>query len=75
MGQMCIGCSPQLIEGICPDSAAGRQVAELAGVLREVFADNAAVNRLSWRDKAAAAIAKVREHDPSYVRNDDTANP
>jgi hypothetical protein len=30
----CIGCSPQLIEGICPDSKAGRTVAELVGALQ-----------------------------------------
>lgn len=59
MGKMCLGCSPQLIEGICPDSKAGRQVAELVGVLHEVFADHDAVNRLSWNDRAASAIAKI----------------
>ena len=59
MGKMCIGCSPQLIEGVCPDSMAGRIVAELVGALKEVFADHDAVNRLSWNDRAAAAIAKA----------------
>lgn len=59
MEEMCLGCSPQLIEGICPDSRAGRIVAELVGALKEVFADHAAVNRLSWNDRAAAAIAKI----------------
>ena len=59
MGKMCIGCSPQLIEGICPDSRAGKIVAELVGVLQEVFADRDAINRLSWVDRAAAAIAKT----------------
>lgn len=59
MGEMCIGCSPQLIEGICPDSQAGRMVAELVEALQEVFADHDAVNRLSWNDRAAAAIAKA----------------
>lgn len=59
MGEMCIGCSPQLIEGICPDSKAGMIVAELMGALKEVFADHDAVNRLSWNDRAAAAIAKT----------------
>ena len=59
MGGMCIGCSPQLIEGICPDSRAGRIVAELIEALKEVFADHDAVNRLSWNDRAAAAIANV----------------
>lgn len=34
MGKMCIGCSPQLIEGICPDSRAGMIVAELVGALQ-----------------------------------------
>ena len=33
MGEMCLGCSPQLIEGICPDSKAGRTVAELVEAL------------------------------------------
>lgn len=47
MGKMCLGCSPQLIEGICPNSKAGRTVAELVGALKEVFADHDAVNRLS----------------------------
>ena len=59
MGEMCLGCSPQLIEGICSDSKAGRTVAELVGALKEVFADHDAVNRLSWVDRAAAAIAKT----------------
>ena len=59
MGEMCIGCSPQLIEGICPDSKAGRTVAELVGALQEVFADHDAVNRLSWNDRAASSIAKI----------------
>lgn len=59
MGQMCLGCSPQLIEGICPDSRAGMIVAELVGALQEVFSDHDAVNRLSWVDRAAAAIAKA----------------
>ena len=59
MEKMCIGCSPQLIEGICPDSRAGKIVAELVGVLQEVFADRDAINRLSWVDRAAAAIAKT----------------
>lgn len=59
MGEMCLGCSPQLIEGICPDSRAGRTVAELVVALQEVFADHDAVNRLSWNDRAAAAIAKA----------------
>lgn len=59
MGDMCIGCSPQLIEGICPDSKAGMTVAGLVGALKEVFADHDAVNRLSWVDRAAAAIAKT----------------
>lgn len=58
MGEMCIGCSPQLIEGICPDSKAGMIVAELVGVLKEVLADHDAINRLSWVDRAAA-IAKA----------------
>ena len=58
-GKMCIGCSPQLIEGICPDSRAGRTVAELVGALQEVFSDHDAVNRLSWVDRAASAIAKA----------------
>jgi hypothetical protein len=56
----CLGCSPQLIEGICPDSRAGMIVAELLGALQEVFADHDAVNRLSWNDRAEAAIAKIR---------------
>ena len=56
---LCNNCSPQLIEGICPDSKAGMIVAELAGALHEVFADHDAVNRLSWNDRAAAAIAKA----------------
>ncbi len=34
MGDMCIGCSPQLIEGICPDSKAGMIVAELVRALQ-----------------------------------------
>lgn len=59
MGKMCIGCSPQLIEGICPDSRGGMIVAELVGALQEVFADHDAVNRLSWVNRAAAAIAKI----------------
>ena len=59
MGEMCIGCSPQLIEGICPDSKAGKIVAELVGVLQEVLTDNNAANRCSWNDRAAAAIAKA----------------
>lgn len=59
MGKMCIGCSPQLIEGICPDSKAGRIVAELVGALKEVVEDNNAANRYSWNDRAAAAIAKT----------------
>ena len=59
MGEMCLGCSPQLIEGICPDSRAVRIVAELVGALQEVFADRDAINRLSWNDRAAAAIAKI----------------
>jgi hypothetical protein len=36
MGKMCIGCSPQLIEGICPDSKAGRTVAELFEALENI---------------------------------------
>ena len=59
IGQMCLGCSPQLIKGICPDSKAGKIVAELMGALKEVFADHDAVNQLSWNDRAAAAIAKA----------------
>lgn len=59
MGKMCIGCSPQLVEGICPDSKAGKIVAELVGALQEVFAGHDAVNRLSWNDRAAAALAKT----------------
>lgn len=59
MGKMCIGCSPQLIEGICPDSRAGRIVAELVEALKEVFSDHDAVNQLSWNDRAAAALAKA----------------
>lgn len=55
----CLGCSPQLIEGIRPDSKAGMIVAELVGALQEVFADHEAVNRLSWVDRAASAIAKA----------------
>lgn len=34
-------------------------VAELMGALKEVFADHDAINRLSWVDRAAAAIAKI----------------
>jgi len=33
MGKMCLGCSPQLLQGICPDSKAGMIVAELVGAL------------------------------------------
>ena len=36
MGEMCIGCSPQLIEGICPDSKAGMIVAELVDALENI---------------------------------------
>lgn len=32
---------------------------ELLEVLQEVFADHDAVNRLSWNDRAAAALAKT----------------
>ena len=32
---------------------------ELLEALQEVFADHDAVNRLSWNDRAAAAIAKI----------------
>ena len=59
MGKMCLGCSPQLIEGICPDSRAGMIVADIVGALREVLADHDAVNQLSWNDRAASAIAKA----------------
>lgn len=59
MGKMCIGCSPQLIAGICPDSKAGMVVAEVVESLQEVLFDHDAVNRLSWVSRARAAIAKT----------------
>jgi hypothetical protein len=60
MDKMCLGCSPQLIEGICPDSRAGRLFDEMLTVLQEVVADHDAVNRLSWIDQSSSVIAKVR---------------
>ncbi len=63
MGEMCIGCSPQLIEGICPDSQAGRMVAELVEALKvfvaygNVFAHRAGEE--NPYEKARAAIAKA----------------
>ena len=65
MGKMCIGCSPQLIEGICPDSKAGRMVAELVGALQlmaERFQDTEG-SYGAWEndalEAARAAIAKA----------------
>lgn len=61
MGDMCIGCSPQLIEGICPDSKAGRTVAELVGALQYMLNVCPAIDAQGdeARQKARAAIAKV----------------
>lgn len=41
------------------DVAIAKAVAELAGALQEVFSDHDAVNRLSWNDRAAAALVKL----------------
>lgn len=65
MGKMCIGCSPQLIEGICPDSRAGRIVAELVRALQlmvDRFQDTESsygVLKNETLKAANAAIAKV----------------
>jgi hypothetical protein len=57
MGKMCIGCSPQLIEGICPDSKAGRTVAELVAALE--FVIRGVPDTWEGVQKARAAIAKA----------------
>jgi hypothetical protein len=57
MGEMCIGCSPQLIEGICPDSKAGRAVAELVQVLQEIVQKDLLAGAI--KHDARAAIAKA----------------
>ena len=57
MGEMCIGCSPQLIEGICPDSKAGRTVAELVDSLK--FVIRGVPDTWEGVQKARAAIAKA----------------
>ena len=65
MGEMCLGCSPQLIEGICPDSKAGRIVAELVVALQfmvDRFRDTDGSYGV-WENEAlesaSAAISKV----------------
>jgi hypothetical protein len=57
MGDMCIGCSPQLIEGICPDSRAGMIVAELVDSLK--FVIRGVPDTWEGVQKARAAIAKA----------------
>lgn len=57
MGEMCLGCSPQLIEGICPDSKAGRIVAELLEALE--FVIRGIPDTWEGVQKARAAIAKA----------------
>lgn len=57
MGEMCLGCSPQLIEGICPDSQAGRIVAELVDSLK--FVIRGVPDTWEGVQKARAAIAKA----------------
>lgn len=65
MGKMCLGCSPQLIEGICPDSKAGMIVAELVGALQWYVETDEVSDMLGnefWlegRERARAAIAKA----------------
>lgn len=61
MGDMCIGCSPQLIEGICPDSRAGRIVAELIEALEYVLNTCPAIDAQGdeAHQQARAAIAKA----------------
>jgi hypothetical protein len=61
----CLGCSPQLIEGICPDSRAGMIVAELVGALQlmvDRFRDTEG-SYGAWENEALeaanAAIAKA----------------
>ena len=50
-------CSPQLIEGICPDSEAGRIVAELVQVLQEIVQKDLVAGAI--KHDARAAIAKA----------------
>ena len=57
MGDMCLGCSPQLIEGICPDSKAGMIVAELVQVLQEIVRKDLLAGAI--KHDASAAISKV----------------
>ena len=61
MGKMCIGCSPQLIEGICPDSKAGKIVAELVGALQRCvdLMDHEKTWSIKDQTDARVAIAKV----------------
>lgn len=61
MGKMCIGCSPQLIQGICPDSQAGMIVAELVGALQYMLNVCPAIDAQGdeAHQKARAAIAKA----------------
>lgn len=68
MGDMCLGCSPQLIEGICPDSKAGRIVAELVGALKEIhclrpLGESSSEYSLTVEHIARAAIAKATGGD------------
>lgn len=58
MGEMCIGCSPQLIEGICPDSKAGMIVAELVGALQALINDQRDAS-LPVLVQARAALEKI----------------
>lgn len=57
MGEMCLGCSPQLIEGVCPDSNAGKIVAELVQVLQEIVRKDLLAGAI--KHDARAAIAKA----------------
>ena len=50
-------CSPQFIEGICPDSKAGRAVAELVQVLQEIVQKDLLAGAI--KHDARAAIAKA----------------
>lgn len=61
MGDMCIGCSPQLIEGICTDSKAGMIVAELVESLQYILNVCPAIDAQGdeAHQKARAAIAKA----------------
>lgn len=65
MGDMRLGCSPQLLQGICPDSKAGMIVAELVGALQWYVETDEVSDMpgnefwLEGRERARAAIAKA----------------